>query len=605
MCHSIRRVVRWIVVLYGAIVVLSAPARAASPIAADGAVGVNAAWEAGTSSSWYIELQRTGADYIQAGIQQENDAMIRYGVLIFNWGFAKQAADGSFPGTGDPFHSVSLFVESAAHATLLLKQYHPVTYTADATYYTNLVASYTQKLHAAALWLTQPSIAAAGQQFDAPYTHRRWLLAAALGQTAKLTGDSTLASAGVPYVTNGLSLQWANGVNPELGGYDVEYQCAGILFAEHYYPYCANASLQTQILHMITLGLQWEMSRLDVKGNLDSSGSTRVGVERNRDGSLKTPTMSQIALSFLLGSQLTTNSAFLVANNRITQGHNLPNNQPVAASGAVSTNIAWEQGQSTTWQLGQQKAGEDWVQAGIDREDDSLIREGLLILNWGFAKQAADGSFPGTNSIFYNTSQFVEAAARVALLLKQYNPVTYSKDATFYNGVITSYTQKVHAAARWMIQPTVAAAGQKSDLPYTSHRWLTAAALGQSAQLTGDSTLASAAVPYVTNGLSLQLASGINPEKGTFDVNYQASGILYAERYYPLCTSASLGTQILHMITLGLQWEMTRVSLQGDVNTGTSQGASYPTIMQAFQGGYRLTQYAPFEVIFARIDASH
>jgi hypothetical protein len=600
--HSIHKIRTLVVLVLCALAAFSGSAHASTTISSDGAVGVNASWEAGKSSTWYIELQRTGADYIQTGVQQENDALIQQGLLMCNWGFNKQAADGSFPGTGDAFHSVSLFVEDVAHATLLLQQYHPVTYTAN---YSSVVTSYTKKLHAAALWLTQPAIASAGQQFDKPYTHRRWLLAAALQQTATLSGDTTLAAAAVPYVNDGLSLQWSNGVNPELGGYDVEYQCAGILFAEHYWPLCNNTSLQSRILNMISLGLGWEMTRLDVKGNLNSTGSTRVGIELNRDGTVKTPTMSQICLTFAIGAQLTGNHAFQVASTRIDQGHDLPNSYPVAASGADSTNINWEQGQVTTWALGLQKAGADWVQAGIDREDDSLIREGLLILNWGFGKQGSDGSFPGTSSAFYNTALFTEAAARVALLLQQYHPVTYTADSTYYTGVVTSYTQKLHAAALWMMQPTVAAAGQKSDLPFTSHRWLTAAALAQMAKLTGDASIAAAAVPYATNGLTLQEANGINPEKGTFDVNYQAQGILYAERYYSLCTSATLQAQILKMIKLGLQWEMTRMDVEGDVNTGTSSGASYPSIKQAFALGYSLTDFQPFEVASARLNANH
>jgi hypothetical protein len=100
-------------VLYGT------PGRMASGIAADGAVGVNATWESGQATTWYIEEQRYGADFVQAGLVTGDSALVQQGWNILNWGFAKEAADGSFPGTGDAFHSTSMFVEAAARALLL------------------------------------------------------------------------------------------------------------------------------------------------------------------------------------------------------------------------------------------------------------------------------------------------------------------------------------------------------------------------------------------------------------------------------------------------------------------------------------------------------
>ena len=117
--------------------------RADSPtVGSDGAVGVNASWEAGTSSAWYIELQRLGAQDITTGIEREDDSLIREGILIVNWGFAHEAADGSYTGTGDPFHSTAIFAESVAYATRQLQQYRPSTYTADTAYYGSVVTTW-------------------------------------------------------------------------------------------------------------------------------------------------------------------------------------------------------------------------------------------------------------------------------------------------------------------------------------------------------------------------------------------------------------------------------------------------------------------------------
>jgi len=175
----------WILAAIGfAALAFSAPPAFASggpTIGSDGAIDGNLKWEQGNASTWYIELQRYGLTLIQDGIEKEHDTDIRQGILILDWGFAHQGSDGSFTGTGDAFHSTSIFVEAAAQATALLKTYKPVTYSYNASYYSGKVSSYTSKLKAAAYWLIRPDVASTGQSYDQPYTHRRYLLAAALG----------------------------------------------------------------------------------------------------------------------------------------------------------------------------------------------------------------------------------------------------------------------------------------------------------------------------------------------------------------------------------------------------------------------------------------
>lgn len=580
---------------------MSLPASALT-VSSSGAVDVNALWEAGKSSIWYIEEQRKGDDFICEGIRCENDSLIQQGLKIYDWGFARQAADGSFAGTGDTFHSTSLFVEAAARSTLLLKQYKPVTYTRD---YSSVVSSYTSKLKSACNWLTKLDIAAKGQEFNEPYTHRRYLLAAALGQAAKLSGSSTHAAAAASYANSGLALQWSNGVNPEMGGYDVEYQCAGIRYAASYYNVCSDATLRSRLYEMISKGLAWEAARINVDGILDSTGSTRIGVEKNRDGSVKRPTMSDIAAAFVSGYKITGAQLFSVVAARIKEEYFAGCTQAINANGAVGNNAKFDSRLSTKYLLGLQRYGADYIEAGIAREDDRLIRAGINILNWGFALQAVDGSFPFTETPFYNVAQFVEAAARATLMLGRYSPVTYSIDRTYYTSLISRYIPSIHLASKWLTRSDVATSAKKSDLPFTNRRWLMAAALSQAAELTGDSTVRAAALPYAKDGIALQWSNGVNPEKGTYDVNNQAVGILYAIRYHPYCTDATVKSSVVKMMDLGLTWEATRVNLVGDVNTGTSQGASYHYILPAFRQGFLITGKQLFQVVAERIDENH
>src|SRR3954468_21434981 len=85
--------------------------RMVSGVAPSGAISVNAQWENKEVTEWFIEQQRGGADLVQAGVLAHKDALIKQGIAAINWGFAHQGPQGDFPGTGDPLHSTSFFVE--------------------------------------------------------------------------------------------------------------------------------------------------------------------------------------------------------------------------------------------------------------------------------------------------------------------------------------------------------------------------------------------------------------------------------------------------------------------------------------------------------------
>jgi len=175
-------------------------------------------WASGKSSVWYVELQRASEDAISAGINTRDAKAIEDGFKIFDWAFSHQGPDGGFTTTSDAFHCTAFFTEAVAHSMLLLK--------ADPVYsqiYQAQIARYTTLAHAAARWMVSPAVWQAGLQADSwkgtnPYTHRRYLNAAALGLTGLLTGDQDLISHSRFEIEQGLALQWPNGVNPEGGG---------------------------------------------------------------------------------------------------------------------------------------------------------------------------------------------------------------------------------------------------------------------------------------------------------------------------------------------------------------------------------------------------
>jgi hypothetical protein len=279
------------------------PGRLVSKVAHSGAVSVNAEWEGGRRRTFFIEQQRYGADLIQAGLVRKDEALVRQGWKLLKWGFDRQGTDGSFPGTGDPFHSTSFFVEAAARALLLHKQ-------SGWPGAEDLTNRYGPTVAAAARWLMRPDVARRGRKNNAPYTHRRWLLAASLGQTAVLVGDRQMAQAAADYAREGLGLQTEEGVNPEKGGADVSYQAVGVLFAERYYTVCPDAALRAAIKKMIVQALRWELGRIDERGRVSPVGSSRVGREVGRTGTVKKVDYKSLVQALVVATALTGDGAY-------------------------------------------------------------------------------------------------------------------------------------------------------------------------------------------------------------------------------------------------------------------------------------------------------
>jgi hypothetical protein len=252
--------------------------------APDGAYGsVNRAWDLNHSGKWFIEEQRYGGDAISGGIATHDAEAINRGLRILKWGFDQQQPDGSFD-CPDAFHSTSFFVEATAHSLLSLQA------SEYAGRYSSAVADLTPRLVKAALWMIRPDIEEAGKKHNQPYTHRRYLVACALGETGLLVRNERLIQQSRRYVKDGLLLQDWSGYNPEKGGADTSYNAVGVFFAERYYTIVSEGALKTRLYKMIDRAIRWEALRINPDGTIDTTGNTRVGgdqTEAGRSGSPK------------------------------------------------------------------------------------------------------------------------------------------------------------------------------------------------------------------------------------------------------------------------------------------------------------------------------
>jgi hypothetical protein len=248
----------------------------------NGANSVNVLWLRNQSKRWYIEEQRYGEDLIIGGLIKNDPQAIEAGFKMFDWGFTHQVDDGSFFMTGDRFHSTSFFVQAVARSLLMIQQ------SPYSQKYAAQVAKYKPLVHRAARWMILPNVWKVGIRRNKPYTHRRYLVATALGLTGKLTGDEKLIKYARKSIRDGLSLQRPDGVNPERDGYDSSYQMVGVVYAQRWVTYFPQDSVTPEVVVMINKSLLWQQTRILPSGEISTKGNTRTdGQEKGRSGKIK------------------------------------------------------------------------------------------------------------------------------------------------------------------------------------------------------------------------------------------------------------------------------------------------------------------------------
>lgn len=246
------------------------PSSTYSNMAASGAYRTNQQYALGLTDEWYIEEQRFGADALISGLLHNDPSAIEAGFKMFDWGFAQQQQDGSFGNTGDAFHSTSLFVQSVAYALLTLQE-SPV-----GDQYTDIIEQYVIQLQKSAHWMIKADVWEQGLTHTAPYTHRYYILSAALGLTGKLTNDQTLIDRANQTIMAGLARQQSDGANPEMGGHDTSYQMSGALYAMRWLTHFSADPLAADVANMLDQALLWEDSVILETGAINSEGNTRT-----------------------------------------------------------------------------------------------------------------------------------------------------------------------------------------------------------------------------------------------------------------------------------------------------------------------------------------
>ncbi len=258
------------------------------------AVSLNQEWEKDRDQAWYVELQREGARWVEAGIVHGDTASVDWGLRQLAWGFAQMQSDGSFT-CRDPFHSASFLVESTARSLLLLR-----------------ASSKNKNLPPAALEM-MPRLLTCARWLASPvhektlvkqkiYTHRRFLLGAALEQTASLHDDEELHQRARSLVMEGLSLQREDGAFPEKGGHDCSYHAVALIYLQRYLLLTPPGSWRNQCDTAAHRGIRWLGTRIDEEGRVNVAGNTRTGQQQEvgRTGAIKQVNFPEVASALML-----------------------------------------------------------------------------------------------------------------------------------------------------------------------------------------------------------------------------------------------------------------------------------------------------------------
>lgn len=253
---------------------------------------------------WSINVQMFAADLVTAGVNSGDRTLVEKGVAALDWGLGVEIGDdavhllhrdcdGKTVRDFAETHATSQWLEGLTRSVFVLRA---SPYADD---YRDELDAYVTRAEQIASLMVEPGNWRAWTEdwlVDGDgnlYTHKTFMRAAGLGMAAALTDDredaahwAAIASA---IARRGIDEQWAEGVNPENGGYDVSYQMYGTWLAQVYWSLLPDGDpLKTRLERTIDRAIRWMETRIDDRsGRIDIGTSTRTcvgeGFERPAD----------------------------------------------------------------------------------------------------------------------------------------------------------------------------------------------------------------------------------------------------------------------------------------------------------------------------------
>ena len=242
--------------------------------------------------------------------------------------------------------------------------------------------------------------------------------------------------------------------------------------------------------------------------------------------------------------------------------------------GLIPTNREFLECKRDTWGMGGQTFAVDVVEDGVHRQDRTLLDLGLRAIDWGVAvpingkgihelHRRCDGKTVADFGYTHHTTQWLESLSRTTYLLAS------SPWAGEYRAKIDAYRRRIATIANLLMKPDVKSFwvahvrdGFGND--FTHRTFMRAAAMGMASTLatrpSDAKRWAADAKAIARRGIHNQLPSGVNPERGGFDVLYQMYGTWLAELYEgTLAGSDPMKQRMDRTIDKATHWMLTRI----------------------------------------------
>ena len=277
--------------------------------ATNGAYGANLA---APRSSWFLEEQRAGATDVIDGVLRQEPELTAEGLRMFHYGLAREAANGSFPGSASPFHGTAMFLSEAGPSLIALKQ------SRYADQFASRLQWDTTRMQRAAYYMVR-SVGGPDKIDDTTKNHRYYEAAIALGSVATLSGDKTLRQWSTRYAWRAIAMERSDGVMPEDGGHDSGYQALGMVSATRYLALVATGRLYHSLYQALQRGEAWEISRVRPDGSINQAGDTRTAGcrEHNPSGQCKTVFYAPIFSALARWAALSGDQRYAQASYRV------------------------------------------------------------------------------------------------------------------------------------------------------------------------------------------------------------------------------------------------------------------------------------------------
>lgn len=244
------------------------------------------------------------------------------------------------------------------------------------------------------------------------------------------------------------------------------------------------------------------------------------------------------------------------------------------------------------WSMGSQIFTVDPIAMGNARNDPSLVELGVRGLDWGTQqrvgsdgvhrlRRTCDGATVADFGGTHHTTQWVTALGEAVYLLRT------SPFAADHVDHVDTYVARIEELADRLANRRNARIWEREWLVdddgniFTHKAYMRAAALGLAASLTDDpddaTRWASAAERIARRGMAAQHGDGMNPERGGYDVAYQAYGIWLAQLYDATLDAGTVQDDLRAGIDRAIDWLSGRVDDRtGQVDIGASSRVCNP-----------------------------